>query len=132
MKLTSYLKLTALASLISANNIELDDTNLLDSIQSGTWFVKYYIDSCKWCKKLAPIWEEVSTDLTRWSGKNNFKLASFSCSKYYHLCSKLEIEGYPTLYLYKDGKFIEEYNGPRGNKDLKSYVKDQAQKLKRV
>jgi hypothetical protein len=37
MKLTSYLKLTALASLASAKNIELNDTNLLDSIQSGTW-----------------------------------------------------------------------------------------------
>ncbi|KXN70905.1 thioredoxin-like protein, partial [Conidiobolus coronatus NRRL 28638] len=132
MKLTNWLKLVTLASLTSANNIELDDTNLLDSIQSGTWFVKYYIDSCKWCKKLAPIWEEVTTELTQWSTENNFNFASVHCTKYQDLCSKLEIEGYPTLYVYKDGKFIEEYNGPRGNKDLEDYAKEQAQKLNTV
>jgi hypothetical protein len=37
MKLTNWLKLVTLASLTGAKNIELDDTNFLDSIGSGTW-----------------------------------------------------------------------------------------------
>jgi hypothetical protein len=37
MKFTSFLNLAALASLTSANNIELDDSNLSTSIQNGTW-----------------------------------------------------------------------------------------------
>ncbi|KXN70900.1 thioredoxin-like protein [Conidiobolus coronatus NRRL 28638] len=132
MKFTNFLSLAALVSLTSADNIELNDKNLSTSIQNGTWFVKYFAEYCKYSKQIAPIWKNVSTELTQWSKNNDFKFASVNCSKYEELCSKNNIEGYPTLYVYKDAKLIEEYNGERDNEDLKAYVKEEAKKLKAI
>lgn len=38
------------------------------------------------------------------------------------LCVEEHVEGYPTLFAYKNGKKVNEYDGSRSLEDLKSFI----------
>ncbi|KXN70902.1 thioredoxin-like protein, partial [Conidiobolus coronatus NRRL 28638] len=132
MNLANWLKLITLASLSSANIVELFDTSFLDSIQSDTWFVGYFIDWSPHSRAIARSWEELSTELTQWSKDNSFNFASLNCEKNEELCKRHNIYGYPTFKIYKNGKFIEEYNGYPDINKLENYAKERAQRLEAI
>jgi thioredoxin-like negative regulator of GroEL len=48
-------------------------------------------------------------------------VADVNCSDQDELCQKNEVQGYPTIKVYKDGA-VEDYSGGRGYDDLAEYV----------
>lgn len=42
------------------------------------------------------------------------------------LCNEQEVNGFPTLFIYKDGEKISEYNGGRSLDDLYEFVQSHA------
>ncbi|CAF1251975.1 unnamed protein product, partial [Didymodactylos carnosus] len=58
-----------------------------------------------------PRYEEAATKLV----KNDppIALAKVDCTAETKVCGKFSVTGYPTLKIFKNGEFAEEYNGPR-------------------
>lgn len=96
--------------------ILLTEENFDNEIGDGVTFVKFYAPWCGHCRNLAPTW----TDLAR--KVPNAKIAKVDCTEHENLCTNNEVQGYPTLVIFKDGKRIEEYNGSRDLDDLKEFV----------
>ncbi|KAL1123519.1 hypothetical protein AAG570_002596 [Ranatra chinensis] len=90
-------------------------------IQKGITFVKFFAPWCGHCKGLAPTWEELGKIYVT---KYDINIAKVDCTleQNKELCSDQEVDGFPTLLLYKDGRKISEYNGSRGLEDLIEFV----------
>ena len=70
---------------------------------------------------MAPIWDELAT---KFVGNKNVKIAKVDCSESDNkeLCSNQEVEGFPTLFIYKNGEKLSEYLGDRSLSDLHSFI----------
>lgn len=70
---------------------------------------------------MAPTWDELAL---KFIGNSNVKIAKVDCtlSENKALCDQQEIDGFPTVNIYKKGEKIEEYNGSRSLDDLVEYV----------
>lgn len=76
---------------------------------------------CGHCKRLAPRWEELAA---KFVGEDSVKIAKVDCtlSNNKELCSAQEVNGFPTIFIYRDGTKMAEYNGDRSLDDLLAYV----------
>jgi len=90
--------------------VELTTDNFDSLTSNGGWFIKFYAPWCGHCKKLAPIWQELSLG-------TNSNIASVDCTHYSALCTAFSVRGFPTLkylnngrqYLYKGGRDINKF-----------------------
>lgn len=95
-------------------------------IENGVSFVKFFAPWCGHCKRLAPIWKDLGKKFLTNENVNIVKVdCTLDVSK--DLCNEQEVEGFPTLYLYRDGLKVSEYNGARNLDDLYEFVMNYAQ-----
>ncbi|XP_028967068.1 thioredoxin domain-containing protein 5 [Galendromus occidentalis] len=94
----------------------LTEDTFESTIASGVTFVKFFAPWCGHCRNLAPTWTDLARKVT------TAKIAKVDCTEQDRICSEKEIQGYPSLILYKDGARVEEYNGSRDLDDLKEFV----------
>ncbi|KAH0945787.1 hypothetical protein HN011_000786 [Eciton burchellii] len=96
------------------------------SIKKGLSFVKFFAPWCGHCKRLASTWDELNK---KFIANNNVNILKVDCTLEVNkqLCDEQEVEGFPTLYLYRDGRKITEYDGSRNLDDLYEYVMTQYQ-----
>lgn len=75
---------------------------------------------------MAPTWDELAV---KFVGNSAVKVAKVDCTlgENKELCAEQEVDGFPTVYIYKDGAKIEEYNGDRSTDDLYKYVTKHSQ-----
>ncbi|XP_050293337.1 thioredoxin domain-containing protein 5 homolog [Anthonomus grandis grandis] len=101
--------------------IEITAQSFREDIKSGITFVDFFSPWCGHCKRLVPTWELLGKHFQSTSG---IKIAKVDCTvpDNREFCNEQEINGFPTLYLYKDGQKISEYNGNRGLDDLADFV----------
>jgi len=92
---------------------EINHDNLDEYISPDkTSLVLFYADWCGHCKKLKPTWNECSKK-AKDSGLNMVQInVGEGTEKDKSLCEKYEIDGYPTIMIFKNGKATP-YNGPR-------------------
>lgn len=66
-------------------------------------------------------WDELAT---KFIGSSNVKIAKVDCTlgDNKELCSEQEVDGFPTVYIYRNGAKVDEYNGSRSLDDLYEYV----------
>ncbi|OMJ14275.1 Thioredoxin domain-containing protein 5 [Smittium culicis] len=110
------------------NSIALNSANFDGSISTDAWLIKFYTPSCKFCKRLAPVWTSVTDSLAKEANSAGLFFAEVNCSVE-DICDRLKIDGYPTVNLYKDGKFIEE-TAELKKDDLVQYVKNTIENIK--
>lgn len=95
-------------------------------VEKGVTFIKFFAPWCGHCKRLAPTWEELGK---KFFGNDNVHIVKVDCtlntSK--QLCNEQEVDGFPTLFLYKDGRKLSEYNGSRTLDDLYEFVMNHVQ-----
>lgn len=89
------------------------------AIADGIAFVKFYAPWCGHCQKLQPTWEQLATETL------GVVIAKVDCTSpdNKEICIDQQVEGYPTLFLYKNGKRQNEYEGSRSLPELQAYVK---------
>eukprot|EP00026_Physarum_polycephalum_P008977 Phypoly_transcript_09084.p1 GENE.Phypoly_transcript_09084~~Phypoly_transcript_09084.p1 ORF type:complete len:403 (+),score=69.58 Phypoly_transcript_09084:152-1360(+) len=98
--------------------IELTDENF-NFVERGSWLVEFYAPWCQHCKKLAPVWEEVASHYAK--NDNKVKVGKVDCEAQSSVCSKANVEGYPTIKYYVHG-LQKNYVGGRKKHDFINYV----------
>lgn len=91
------------------------------AIEKGVTIVKFFAPWCGHCKRLAPTWDDLAT---KFIGNLSVKVAKVDCtlSDNKDLCSSQDVDGFPTIFLYKNGDKVTEYNGNRSLDDLVNFV----------
>ena len=72
--------------------------------------VEFYAPWCGHCKKLRPEYDQAAAELKA----KNIKLGKVNCDAEINneICEKYEIEGFPTLKIFKEGEVKSDYSGP--------------------
>ncbi|KAJ1962590.1 hypothetical protein GGI12_002564 [Dipsacomyces acuminosporus] len=96
--------------------VVLTKDNFAEKTSTGPWFVKFYAPWCPHCQHLAPIWEKLAA-ATR--GKIN--VAKVNCDEHSTVCSKYNVQGYPTLKVLWEGETVD-YKGERQLESFKSFI----------
>eukprot|EP01098_Paradermamoeba_levis_P000001 TRINITY_DN0_c0_g1_i1.p1 TRINITY_DN0_c0_g1~~TRINITY_DN0_c0_g1_i1.p1 ORF type:complete len:252 (-),score=103.30 TRINITY_DN0_c0_g1_i1:150-905(-) len=104
---TLVIVLLALTCVVSAEVSVLTNANFASSTASGVWLIEFYAPWCGHCQRLEPIWNELS------NSAKNFHVGKVDCTIERDLASTYQIQGFPTILLFKDGKKVSEYEGSR-------------------
>jgi len=137
--MTRLLFLTFVCCLISSisahggggGDVHVDDSDVIVLTTSNfddvvntkdLMLVEFYAPWCGHCKKLTPEYAQAATALL----KNDppVYLAKVDATVESSLASKYKVSGYPTLFLFRNGR-ESPYNGPREAKGIIDYMKKQ-------
>ncbi|XP_033121043.1 thioredoxin domain-containing protein 5-like [Anneissia japonica] len=105
----------------------LTDENFVDGVSKGLTFVKFYAPWCGHCKRLAPTWETLATEVVE---QKDVSIAKVDCTVHKSTCQKYEVRGYPTLLLFKNGKNVEKYGKSRELDSLLTFVNEKVAQVK--
>lgn len=105
----------------ASNVITLSGENFEQGVASGFTFVKFFAPWCGHCKRLAPTWDELGK---KFIGHPDVDIVKVDCTleDNKELCNEQEVDGFPSVFLFKNGKRISEYNGNRSLEDLYEFV----------
>ncbi|XP_043489531.1 thioredoxin domain-containing protein 5 homolog [Polistes fuscatus] len=101
--------------------LSLTGDSFKHSVEKGVSFVKFFAPWCGHCKRLAPTWEELGR---KFFANEDVHIAKVDCTlnTCKQLCYEEEVDSFPTLYLYRNGRKVSEYNGSRNLDDLYGFV----------
>ncbi|KAF8787031.1 thioredoxin domain-containing protein 5 homolog [Argiope bruennichi] len=99
--------------------VELSEDNFENAVKQEISFVKFFVPWCGHCKRLEPIWNDLAI---KFSSNPKVKIAKVDCTQQEKLCAEHKIIGYPTLFIFHNGKFMTEYHGERKLENLHSFV----------
>lgn len=83
--------------------------------------IEFFAPWCRHCQALAPEFDTASIQLR----DDGIKLAKVDCTQEQSLCSDYQIEGFPTLKVFRNG-VPAEYGGSRKADGIVSYMRKQA------
>uniref|UniRef100_A0A0M3J4J6 protein disulfide-isomerase n=1 Tax=Anisakis simplex TaxID=6269 RepID=A0A0M3J4J6_ANISI len=79
---------------------------------------------CGHCKRLAPEYEKAATKLK--TNDPPVGLAKVDCTAETKTCGKYGVSGFPTLKIFRNGVFAQDYDGPREAEGIVKYMRGQA------
>jgi protein disulfide-isomerase A1 len=83
--------------------------------------VEFYAPWCPHCKALDPEYTKLAEEL---KDQQNLQITKLDCDAEGNkeIAERLEVQGFPTLKLFKDGEVFREYDGERTAEDLKRWL----------
>ena len=86
--------------------VTIDNFNEEVLSQKGTVVVDFFANWCGPCRKLAPILEEVESELA-----SKVKFAKINTDENIEMAKQYQVSGLPTLMIFKDGEAVERLVG---------------------
>mmetsp|Transcript_10298 Transcript_10298/g.29397 ORF Transcript_10298/g.29397 Transcript_10298/m.29397 type:complete len:147 (-) Transcript_10298:75-515(-) len=109
-----------------------DESNFNEEIKKYKWtLVEFYAPWCGHCKSLAPKYEKLGKHFEKESKKGLFldvAIAKVDADAHKGLASRFGVSGFPTLKIFKDGEFHEDYNEAREWKDMAAAMRIRSKK----
>lgn len=91
--------------------LDIDAVNFDETFKKkGLLFVKFFAPWCGHCKNMAAAWSMLAKS---YAPVDEVTIAEVDCTKVYEICKKFDVNGYPTIILFKDGEKVEDYAKPR-------------------
>ena len=79
--------------------------------------VLYYAEWCGHCKNFMPVWQQFEE-----RNKNRITIKTVNCDENKSLCSKMDIQGFPTVRLYKSNREVVNFEGNRSVEGLEHFI----------
>lgn len=95
----------------------LDDDTFDKAISKGITLVDFYADWCGPCKRIAPVIEELATEV---QGKAN--IAKLDIEKAQRVTANYQVMSIPTLIVFKDGKEMKRHVGLTDKRGLLNLI----------
>lgn len=102
---------------MSDNLKYLDDDNFESTISKGITLVDFYADWCGPCKRIAPVIEELATEM---QGKAT--IAKLDVEKAQKTTANFQVMSIPTIIVFKDGKEVKRLVGLTDKRGLLSLI----------
>lgn len=83
--------------------------------------VMFYAPWCGHCKRMKPDYTKAAEELGNEGA--TCKMAMVDCTQNPEVTETYGINGFPTIKLFMNGKYVEDYHGSRTTDDLKSFMK---------
>lgn len=102
--------------------IIMGDKNADEVLQNeDRLLVMFYAPWCGHCKRMKPDFAEVASMLV----KNHVpgKVAAIDCTEHPKTAERFEIQGYPTMKYFVQGKFIKNYEGKRTAQAMFEFIR---------
>ncbi|CAG0924510.1 unnamed protein product [Notodromas monacha] len=105
--------------------VVLDDSNFdFRTKEMDTVLIMFYAPWCGHCKRIKPEYEKAAEILK--ADDPAIPLAKVDCTEAGKgTCSRFGVSGYPTLKIFRNGEFSQEYNGPREHMGIVKYMRGQ-------
>ena len=101
-----------------SNTIELNKENFTETVGSNKpVLVDYWAEWCGPCKMVAPILEEVASDMSE-----KITVGKVDVDANQELAAQLNIMSIPTLILFKDGEIVDQAIGALSKAQLLSFI----------
>ena len=101
-----------------SNTIELNKENFIETVGSNKpVLVDYWAEWCGPCKMVAPILEEVASDMSE-----KLTVGKVDVDANQELAAQLNIMSIPTLILFKDGEVVDQAIGALSKAQLLSFI----------
>lgn len=101
--------------------LNLSDQNFNDQLKKhDILLVMFYAPWCGHCKRMKPEYLAAAKELVK-DGFSNC-LAMVDCTVNPEVTEQFNIEGFPTIKLFKNGKYIKDYTGERTVEEIKKFV----------
>ena len=97
--------------------VHLSDTTFAGGIAKGMTLVDFYADWCGPCRMMAPILEQLSTEL-----QGKVTIAKIDIETSQQVTSKFGVTSIPTLILFKNGQEVDRLVGVRDGSYLKKMI----------
>lgn len=90
---------------ICMGNEGFTDDELSDKVKDGKQLVMFYADWCGYCKKIKPMWDETASERTTMGKSDMIKInVGDKTPEQNKLMKKYNINGFPTIVMFEDGK----------------------------
>ena len=128
---------------------ELNGEQFDEDTKDGYWFVKHYSPFCSHCIAIAPTWQTLyefyytstpvpsapqtavdQNSLNSFHRYYKFNFASLDCIAFGTACKAHDVNAYPAFLLYKDGKFVKKFTGPRNFEGLSGFVEETLESIR--
>lgn len=88
--------------------------NFNNNVKKGPWLVWFYADWCGHCKMMKPEWKKLEK---RCASDPRLNVAKVSDEMKDNIPEEMNqnIQGYPTVRMFNNGKMMSEYSGERNN-----------------
>jgi len=128
----SFVALLSLATMVFGEGTEGEVPSDVKQLTKDTFdafvaehpllLAEFYAPWCGHCKALAPEYEDAATKLK----EKNIPLAKIDCTEEADLCQKFEVQGYPTVKVFRGLENHKAYSGPRKSDAIVSYMTKQS------
>ena len=88
--------------------------NFNNNVKKGPWLVWFYADWCGHCKMMKPEWKKLEKRCARDPRLNVAKVSDEMKNDIPEQMNQ-NIQGYPTVRMFNNGKMMSEYSGERNN-----------------
>ncbi|KAF8516674.1 thioredoxin-like protein [Gautieria morchelliformis] len=106
---------------------QLTSADFSSTTNHGVWFVEYFSPYCIHCRNFAPTWNRL-VEHVQLQDDPGVRLVQVNCATEGDLCNNNDIQGYPALKLYQDGKMVEDISTERDFDLLLKFVEKHARK----
>ena len=108
---------------------EADALNLSKLINDGNWMVLYYAEWCGHCKTMKPEWHKVVSNLSNSKTSNKINVAEIESEHIGKLLNKPDIEGFPTIKMYNNGKAVANFKDERVASKIEEFANNNIAKI---
>ncbi|ORX84740.1 thioredoxin-like protein [Anaeromyces robustus] len=101
-------------------------------INKGLWIIMFGANWCKYTQRLTPKWLGLQTRIRAENLAKDINIAKVECNKDNNMdfCTSQGVDGFPTIYVYENGKKYEEYLGNHEVNEMFTYVQEQVARFK--